>query len=59
MQIVGFIFMTPFGTLAIKFFNLDQIPINLHSIAAFLLSLILLYLGIIVIARGQEILEGR
>ena len=57
-QILGLILMTPFGILVSKFFNIELIPINFHSISALLISLFLLYLGIIVILRGLEIIEG-
>lgn len=58
-QIVGLAFMTPFGKLTLKIFNLEPIAINLYLFIASLLSLFCLYFGIILIVKGIDVLEGR
>ena len=59
LQITGLAFMSPFGRLVLKFFNLENIPLNLHFMIALILSLIFLYVGIIIAVRGIEILEEK
>ncbi len=56
-QILGLILMTPFGRLILRFFNFEPLPVNFHLFIAVIFSLILLYLGIIVVVRSIEILE--
>ena len=59
LQIFGFAFMAPFGKLVLKFFELESITFNLHLLLATIVSLVLLYLGIIVLSRSLEVTEGR
>ena len=58
-QIMGLIFMTPFGKLTLKIFNLEPITINLYLFVASLLSLLCLYFGIILIVKGMDVLEEK
>ncbi len=58
-QIIGLGFMAPFGKLILKVFNLEAIAINLYLATILALSLFCSYLGIILIVKGMNILEGK
>ena len=58
-QIVGFSFMTPFAKLIMDIFDMQFIKLKLAYFVLLSISLVLLYLGIILITKGLEHLEER
>ena len=58
-RIFGLAFMTPFGKLVLDFPNLKLEGINLLSILYFVFSLVLTYIGIILVLKGFEILDNK
>lgn len=58
LQILGLSFMAPTGKLYLNIPEIEITDLNLKFLAYITVSLLLVYLGIICIVRGIEILEG-
>ena len=56
-KIAGFALMTPFGTIVLDMFRSGFINLKPNIIIALLTSLLLVYLGVILIQRGFEAVE--
>ncbi|MBI3591155.1 MAG: hypothetical protein HY094_07275 [Candidatus Melainabacteria bacterium] len=58
-QISGFCLMTPFGKTVLSFLDYDFSKIGTKLLLYVVVALVLAYLGIICILKGEEHLEGR
>ena len=58
-QVLAFAFMTPFGKLILDIICNQKINFSWGFLASLLFSLLLVYLGIIFIFKGEEKLEER
>ena len=59
IQIIGFSFMTPVGKLFLSIPDIELDDLEMVYFSYWMISLFLLYLGIICLARSQEIMEGK
>ncbi len=57
LKIVGFALMTPFGKMILSILDSDPIDFNIKFAICFVISLLLLYIGIIITVRGYEIIK--
>ncbi len=58
-KIIGFVLMTPFGNLIISVPKLTLLDLNIKLFTYFLVTLLLLYLGIIIISRNYEVIRSK
>ena len=57
LKIIGFAVMSPFGVIAIRMFDEARLFLDFNHIIAFLISIALLYCGIMIVGRGMIHLE--
>ena len=57
LKIIGLAFMTPFGMLILKILDEAKLCLDVNHIVVLLISILLLYFGIIIVNRGMIHLE--
>ncbi len=57
LKVTGFAFMAPFGKIVLSIFDFQFDDFNIKFFICLAVSFLLLYIGIIIIVRGYEIME--
>lgn len=58
-QVLGFVFLTPFGSFVLRFLDIDDpFPLTLKGLFVLAISFLTAYFGIIFLLKGDEYAGG-